>query len=158
MTFTFPRATRVTVSGSGINLPVVRGTGSVLCNVAMYLGHGSQPREPGATFIYAHARKGIFLPLLTASMRNNGAALIGRTVYVYTSDNLRYRYRITQVRRHLRSIQRALEVRSRQLWLQTSEGPFASSTKLVVIAAPVGAPVAVSSAQARPTPRPVHCR
>jgi Sortase domain len=156
--FWFERATRVTVGGLGIDLPVVPGGSSVLCDVAMYLTAARQPQEPGVTFLYAHARTSMFLPLLAASRVSNGASLIGRTVYVYTSADRRFRYRITQVRRGQTSIQRALDIRTRQLWLQTSEGPSATSTKLVVIAVPVGGPVAVSTAEARPTPRPRACR
>ncbi len=155
---TFVRATRVVVSGVGIDLPVVRGGSTVLCNVAMYLTRANQPPERGVTFIYAHARTGMFLPLLTASEVNNGASLIGRTVYVYTSDSRRHPYRITAVRRHQTSIQRALELTTRQLWLQTSEGPYATSTKLVVVAAPAGSRVLVARSQAIPTPRPLACR
>jgi len=155
---TFVRATRVQVSGIGIDLPVVRGGNTVLCNVAMYLTMANQPPERGVTFLYAHARTGMFLPLLAASEVNNGASLIGRMVYVYTSDSRRYPYRITAVRRHQTSIQRALELTSRQLWLQTSEGPYNTSTKLVVVAAPAGSPVPVARSQAIPTPRPLACR
>lgn len=156
--FRHVRATRVTVAGTGIDLPVVPGGRSVLCDVAMYLTAGRQPQEPGVTFLYAHARTGMFLPLLTASRVNNGASLLGRAVYVYTSDNRRFRYRITAVRRGQTSIQRIFDIRTRQLWLQTSEGPYSTSTKLVVVAVPVGDPVTVSAAEARPTPRPRACR
>jgi hypothetical protein len=158
LAFRHVRATRVTVGGTGIDLPVVPGGRSVLCDVAMYLTAARQPQEPGVTFLYAHARTGMFLPLLTASRINNGASLLGRTVYVYTSDNRRFRYRITQVRRGQMSIQRVFDIRTRQLWLQTSEGPVSTSTKLVVVAVPVGDPVTVSAAEARPAPRPRTCR
>jgi hypothetical protein len=154
----FVRATRVQVPGLGIDLPVVRGTGPVQCDVAMYLTLANQPPERGVTFLYAHARTGMFLPLLTASQVNNGASLLGRTVYVYTSDSRRHQYRITSVRRRQWSIQRALELTSRQLWLQTSEGPYATSTKLVVVAVPVGDPVLVARPVAVPTPQPRACR
>jgi hypothetical protein len=157
LTLKFVKATRVQVPGLHIDLPVVRGGSSVLCNVAMYLTLANQPQERGATFIYAHARTGMFLPLLSASRLNNGASLIGKTVYVYTSDSRRYAYQITQVRRGQRSIQAALEVTAQQLWLQTSEGPYASSTKLVVIAKRVGSSVLVSRQVAAPTPHPRSC-
>ncbi len=155
---TFEHATRVQVVGLGIDLPVLRGTGAIQCNVAHYLTMANQPQEQGATFLYAHARTGMFLPLLTASKVNNGASLIGRTVYVHTSESKRYPYRIVAVRRHQTSIQRALEVTPRQLWLQTSEGPYATSTKLVVVAVPAGSPVPVAASIAMPTPRPLACR
>ena len=154
----FEHATRVQVVGMGIDLPVLRGTGAIKCNVAHYLTMANQPPEQGATFLYAHARTGMFLPLLTASQVNNGASMIGRTVYVHTSESRRYPYRIVAVRRHQTSIQRALEVTARQLWLQTSEGPYSTSTKLVVVAVPAGGPVPVASSVAMPTPRPVACR
>jgi hypothetical protein len=154
----FEHATRVQVVGMGIDLPVIRGTGAIKCNVAHYLTMANQPPEQGATFLYTHARTGMFLPLLTASEVNNGASMIGRTVYVYTSESKRYPYRIVSVRRHQTSIQRALEVTRPQLWLQTSEGPYSTSTKLVVVAVPAGGPVPVASSVAMPTPRPVACR
>jgi hypothetical protein len=157
LTMEFVKATRVQVPGLRIDLPVVRGGSSVLCNVAMYLTLANQPQERGATFIYAHARTGMFLPLLSASRVNNGASLIGKTVYVYTSDNRRYGYQITQVRRGQRSVQGALEVTAHQLWLQTSEGPNATSTKLVVIAKRVGPSILVLHTVAAPTPHPHSC-
>jgi hypothetical protein len=148
----------VFVSGVGIDLPVVAGpSGPPLCNVAMYYRQLSQPMEPGVTMIFAHARKKMFLPLLSASQVRNGASLIGRVVYVYTSDSKRYAYRITRVLRHQRSIDRAFDILANQLWLQTSEGPYASSTKLVIVAAPFGSPVNASYAGAHPTPHPLHC-
>ncbi len=154
----YERATRVVVSGLGINLPVIPGGPALYCNVAMYQKVLSQPQEPGATFIYAHARTGMFLPLLTASKINNGASLLGRTVYVYTSGSRYYTYRIARVLRHQTSVQNAVYVTARQLWLQTSEGPYASSTKLVVIALPSGGPYATTYAASHPTPHPLACR
>ena len=35
------------------------------------------PRTPGVSLIYAHARRGMFLPLLSRSKISNGASLIG---------------------------------------------------------------------------------
>jgi hypothetical protein len=158
-TYGFARATRVVVVGMGIDLPVVEGPRSTLyCNVAMYTRELSQPGEPGVTLLYAHARTGMFLPLLTASRTNNGASMIGRTVRVYTSTSRYYTYRITQVKRHQTSIQSAFGVStSRVLWLQTSEGPYSTSTKLVVVATQTGGPYAASYAASHPTPRPRSC-
>jgi hypothetical protein len=158
-TYRFPRATRVVVSGMGIDLPVVQGPRTTLyCRVAMYLRELSQPGEYGVTLLYAHARSGMFLPLLTASRINNGASMIGRTVRVYTSSSRYYTYRITEVRRGQRSVQSAFGVvGSKILWLQTSEGPYATSTKLVVVARQTGGPYVTSYAASHPTPRPYSC-
>jgi hypothetical protein len=157
-TYGFPRATRVVVSGMRIDLPVIEGPRNALyCDVAMYMRELSQPGEPGATFLYAHARTGMFLPLLTASRIRNGASMIGRTVRVYTSASRYFTYRITQVRRRQRSISSAFGVTAKVVWLQTSEGPYASSTKLVVVATQVGGPYKATYAASHPKPRPHSC-
>lgn len=158
-TYGFPRATRVVVVGMGIDLPVVQGPRTTLyCNVAMYTRQLSQPGEYGVTLLYAHARTGMFLPLLAASKINNGASMIGRTVKVYTSSSKYYTYRITEVRRHVTSIQGAFAVdASKILWLQTSEGPYSTSTKLVVVAKQVGGPYSTTYGASHPTPRPKSC-
>ncbi len=153
----YVRATRVVVPGYHIDLPVVAGpNGYPYCNVAMYQSVLWQPSEPGVTFIFAHARKGMFLPLLTASRANNGAALIGRRVYVYTSDSMVYVYRIVQVRRHVKSVQSAIGVTSEHLWLQTSEGPNFTYPKLIIVADRVSVAPATYAAS-HPTPHIVHC-
>jgi hypothetical protein len=129
--------TRVTVPALSIDLPVVKPpSGFPYCNVAMYLDIFSQPGEEGPTYIFAHARTGMFLPLLTQSQRNNGQGMINMIVQVYTSDDQLFLYRIFKVRRHYSastSLQ-GLPVKDNQLWLQTSEGPLTSSTKLQVVA------------------------
>lgn len=153
----YNHATRVYIPSYKINLPVVPGpSGYPYCNVAMYQKILWQPTEPGVTFIYAHARTGMFLPLLNASKINNGAAMIGKLVYVYTTDSMMYTYKITQVRRHVKSIQNSVGVTSEQLWLQTSEGPNFSYPKLVIVAKRI-ASQAVSYATSHPTPHIVKC-
>ena len=152
-----PPATRVRIPPYDINLPVVRGpNGYPYCNVAMYMRSLYQPPEPGVTFIYAHARKGMFLPLLNASKRNDGAAMIGKVVYVYTTKSMRYTYKITKVRRHVRDISSALNITNERLWLQTSEGPNSSYPKLIVVAERV-ASAAVSYEESHPRANPKRC-
>ena len=155
---TYPVATRVAVPKLGIDLPIVlqRGTAFPYCNVAMYLTGLSQPGEAGVTFLYAHARTGMFLPLLTASLVNNGARMIGMTVNVWTSDDRLITYRITKVLRHQYSLPDLWSIQSQQLWLQTSEGPYGTYNKLMVVAVRVSVTPA-SHADAHPTPRPVVC-
>jgi len=156
-TFWYYHATRVRIPSYDINLPVVRGPkGYPYCNVAMYLRNLYQPTEPGVTFIYAHARTGMFLPLLNASKKNNGAAMIGKTVYVYTSKSMRYTYRITKVRRHVSDISSSLRITDERLWLQTSEGPNHTYPKLIVVAERV-ASTPVSYDEAHPTAHPKRC-
>jgi len=152
-------ATRVVMPALGIDLPVVKPpNGFPYCNVAMYLDIFSQPGLPGATYLFAHARTGMFLPLLTRSQVNDGASMLGMLVELYTSDDQLFLYRVVQVRRHYPAdgSLSALPMKNGQLWLQTSEGPYASSPKLQVVADVLSSGPA-DPAQAHPTPNPIVC-
>lgn len=155
-------ATRVVVAALGIDLPVIKQPNPSYpsCNVAMYLDSLAQPGENRATYLYAHARTGMFLPLLTASQVNNGASMLGMVVQVYTSDNFLFTYEITQVRRHQRTLDDALKAKTEQLWLQTSEGPRAPpgvvSPKLQIVAMPLSVGPA-DPAAAHPAAHPLTC-
>jgi hypothetical protein len=154
---TYPVTTRVSIPRYGIDLPVVlqRGQAFPLCDVAMYVPAFSQPHEAGPTFVYAHARAGMFLPLLTASRVNNGRAMIGMTVAVWTSDSQVITYRVTRVLRHLYSVP-AYDESVEQLWLQTSEGPYGTYNKLFLVATPISTH-ASTYADAHPAAHPVVC-
>ena len=155
--FSFAHATRVWVSGIGIDLPVIRGpSGYPPCKVAMYSAMVAQPREPGITFIFAHARTGMFLPLLTSWRNNRGSSLIGRTVKVWTSDSRVVYYRINRVRVTQDAMAGATTLSTERLWLQTSTGPNYTYPKLVVKAQRIST-VASTYAAAHPTARPVTC-
>lgn len=155
--FSFTHATRVSVSGLGIDLPIIRGpSGYPPCRVAMYLATQSQPREPGITFIYAHARSGMFLPLLTRSRINGGASLIGRTVKVWTSDSYVSYYRINRVRKTTNAMAGATVLTRERLWLQTSTGPNGTYPKLIIEASRYKT-VKTTYAASHPRARPVRC-
>jgi len=153
-------ATRIVVPALGIDLPVITSPPNEqfpLCNVAEYITLEkayAYPGLPQTTYLYAHAQKGMFLPLLTASQVKDGAAMIGMWAEVYTDDNQRHVYEISQVIRGMpadaSSLDRPLGAKTDQLWLQTSEGPRENSTKLQVVAQPVGV-LAASQADAHPT-------
>jgi hypothetical protein len=160
-------ATRVVVPALNIDLPVVRGpNGYPLCNVAMYLhtGDGSaagdsmgQPGEGRATYIFAHARDGMFGPIYHLAIeKNNPRKMLGMLVQVYTSDDKLYLYEITEVRLHQLNVDAAQAATTEQLWLQTSEGPKGTpgKTQLVGELLTVGA---ADHADAHPKPRPVAC-
>jgi hypothetical protein len=138
---TFPPdrvATRIVIRRLGIDLPIILQDDRYglfpLCDVALYLPTLGQPGQGRATYIYAHAREGMFLPLLRASEKNNGRAMLGMTVEVYTSDNWRFLYTISEVRRHTRNLDDALNTTTERLWMQTSEGPDGTVPKLQVVA------------------------
>lgn len=130
--------TRVVVKRLDIDLPVMLQTSDYgeypLCDVAMYLPQLGQPGQGRATYLYGHAQAGMFLPLLTESERNDGDRMLGMTVEVYTSDDWRFLYTITEVRRHTRSLDDAFHTTSDRLWMQTSEGPQGTVPKLQVVA------------------------
>jgi hypothetical protein len=155
--FTFAHATRVAVSGLSIDLPVIRGTSDYpKCRVAMYLPRVAQPREPGVTFLYAHARAGMFLPLLTSWRNNRGASLIGRTVRVWTSDSYVSYYRINRVRVASNAMAGVTSLTRERLWLQTSTGPNTSYPKLIVEAYRYKT-LKTTYAASHPTPHPISC-
>ena len=83
---------------------------------------------------HAHAREGMFLPLLTVSMRNNGARMLGMTVEVYTSDSWLFLYTISEVNRHTLNLDEAINTTTERLFMQTSEGPNGTVPKLQVVA------------------------
>jgi hypothetical protein len=130
-------ATRVVVSALGIDLPIVRPANDSqypLCDVAMFIQALGQPGFGRATYLYAHARTGMFLPILDASKVNNGAAMLGMIVEIYTSDDQLYLYEISEVRRHQLDLDAAVAATTEQLWLQTSEGPKGTRPKTQVVA------------------------
>ena len=149
-------ATRVTVPALRIDLPVVRPPDDPdhfpYCDVAEYIPQLSQPGQPGATYLYAHARKGMFLPLLETADRK----MPGMLVQVYTDDNQVYLYEITTVLRNQSSLDFAFAVTEEQLMLQTSEGPRGTIGKTIVIALPLSVGPADPDA-AHPTPKPIAC-
>ena len=140
----------------GIDLPIVHQPADLYpyCNVAMYSSALSQPGEAGPTFIYAHARVGMFLPLLTAS-QINASAMLGTTVRIWSSDSRLYTYRISNVLRHQYSTP-AYNPAVETLWLQTSEGPHGTRNKLFLVASRVSVENA-SYAEAHPQPHIVVC-
>ena len=148
----------------GIDLPVIKQPGDSgsfpPCNVAMYITQLHQPGQPGATYLYAHARTGMFLPILNASLVNNGKSMIGMLIQVYTSDNMEFLYEAVAVRRHIYSLDSAFETTDETLWLQTSEGPKLPpdqvGPKVQLIAKPLSSGPA-DPAAAHPTPHPVAC-
>jgi hypothetical protein len=152
-------ATRVVVPALRIDLPVVKPpspSSYPLCNVAEYIQELGQPGQGRAVYLYAHARTGMFLPILDASKVNDGAAMIGMLVQVYTSDDQLFLYEVVEVRRHQTTLDDALAATTDQLWLQTSEGPRGTPGKTQVIALPLSSGPA-DPADAHPEPKPVVC-
>lgn len=146
-------ATRVRIAALDIDLPVVKGpSGYPYCNVAMYLKELRQPGQGGATYLFAHARTGMFLPLLETSEKKQ----LGMVVEVWTSDDFRFLYEVVDVRRNQTSLDDPLSAESEELWLQTSEGAKGTVGKTQVVALPLSVERA-DPADAHPKARPVDC-
>lgn len=153
-------STRIRIADLGIDLPVILPPGGAdaypLCDVAMYIQELSQPGNGRATYLYAHARPGMFEPLLVTRARDQ----LGLLVEVWTNDDLRFLYEITEVRRDQRNptaFDDPLAARTEQLWMQTSEGPAGTPGKTQVVAQFVSVGRA-DPADAHPMARPVECQ
>jgi hypothetical protein len=156
-------ATRVVVEALGIDLPIVKPRGSSStypqCNVAMYIQELSQPGSGRSTYLYAHARDGMFGPIYErAILRKSGGprSMIGMIVQVYTSDDQLYEYEVTEVRLHQLNLDDAVHATTEELWLQTSEGPKGTPGKTQLLALPL-ITLPADHAAAHPTPHPVNC-
>jgi hypothetical protein len=97
----------------------------------------------------------MFQPLLRASLVDDGAALIGALVEVYTTADELHLYEITTVKRHATDLAIA-SGSAEQLVLQTSEGPPGTVPKLQVAAVPLTV-VPATAADAQPSAQPRVC-
>ena len=156
-------ATRVVVEQLGIDLPIIKPRGDSTtypqCNVALYIQELSQPGNNRATYLYAHARDGMFGPIYErAILKQHGGpkSMIGMLVQVYTNDDLMFVYEVTEVRLHQLNLDDALAATTEQLWLQTSEGPKGTPGKTQLLAMLLSTQ-AVDHASANPKPHPVNC-
>ena len=147
-------AMRVRIAALGVDLPIIKGPrGYPPCNVAMYLKELFQPGQGRAIYLFAHARTGMFLPLL----ETKAAQQRGSVVEVWTSDNQRFLYEIVEVRRGQTDLDDASAADSEELWLQTSEGPAGTPGKTQVVAKPLSVGPADDPADAHPKTKPVAC-
>jgi len=154
-------ATRVVVPALGIDLAITKGPAAGVypyCNVAMYFGKPlGQPGQNRATYLFAHARDGMFGPIYQLTMvRRTPGKMVGMLVNVYTSDSKLHVYKITKVLPHRLTLNAAVAARHDQLWLQTSEGPHGTPGKTQVVAEPVSVSVA-SYADSHPRAHIIRC-
>ena len=159
-------ATRVVVPALKIDLPVIKGNeGYPLCNVAMYLHTAGseekdafgQPGEGRATYLYGHARDGMFGPIYELAIQKKQAKkMLGMVVQVYTSDLKLHLYEIREYRLHVTDLDGPLSATGEELWLQTSEGPKGTPGKTQLRAFPISVSDA-DPADAMPKARPVKC-
>jgi hypothetical protein len=157
--------TRVVVPALNIDLPVIPGNnGYPLCNVAMYIDDLGKPLKDlgrpgrdGATYLYSHARDGMFGPIYRLAIeRGTPRKMLGMVVQVYTDDAKVYLYEIREVRLHQTSLDDAIGASRQELWLQTSEGPRGTLGKTQVRALPISVGDA-GYKESHPKAKPVAC-
>jgi hypothetical protein len=153
-------ATRIVIPALRIDLPIVAGpSGYPYCNVAMYYSDPrlGQPGQGKATYLFAHARDGMFGPIYNLVMQQHTPnKMVGMIVQVYTSDNKLYLYEIREYRLHALNLDTALAATDEELWLQTSEGPKGTpgKTQLRAFLLSVGA---ADQTDAHPKAKPLVC-
>ena len=146
-------ATRVRIAALDIDMPVIKGpAGYPPCDVAMYIKELYQPGQDRAIYLFAHARPGMFEPLLKTKAREQR----GSVVEVWTSDDQLFLYEIVEVRRGQTDLEDAIAADTEELWLQTSEGPSGTPGKTQVIAKPLSSGPA-DPADAHPKAEPRAC-
>ena len=163
-------ATRVVVPALGIDVPVIPGNdGYPYCNLAMYLTTNDkksepanndafgQPGEKRATYIYSHARDGMFGPIYELAIQDHTPnKMLGMVIQLYTSWNRVYLFEVRSVRLHITSLDRAMARTKEEVWLQTSEGPAGTPGKTQVIGRFLSVEDSTKK-EAQPKPKPVRC-
>jgi hypothetical protein len=157
-------ATRVWIPLLNIDLPVIKPKGGPetypQCDVAMYLGDPlHQPGQGRATYLYAHARPGMFEPIYLRAIKGQPggpSSMIDMPVFVYTSDDQQFTYVVDDVLLHQDDLTAAINATREELWLQTSEGPNSTFPKTQLRATFLDV-VPAAHADAHPTPHPVDC-
>jgi len=125
----------------------------------MYHEAFDAPGPEHGPYIYAHARTGMFLALLDVSKVNNGKAMIGMLVQIWTSDDRLFLYEINRVKRHVPTgldLTLLWKEGTKVAWLQTSEGPNSTYPKLQIMAKLLSEQAA-PHADAHPVPKPRDC-
>lgn len=132
-----PEGYRIKIPRLAIDLPIAEGDldrdavrQETPDNFAFHFPGTALPGEVGNTYIYAHARRGMFLTLWSARQ--------GDDVWIITPDARELRYVVSEV--HWRVAPTDLSwlapTSSERLTLQTSTGPNPGDARFVVVALP----------------------
>ena len=132
-----PDGYRIKIARLGIDLPIVEGDlerdavrQETPENVALHLPGTAIPGDGSNTYIYAHARRGMFLNLWSARE--------GDEVVVMTPSGRELRYVVSEVHPRVdpTDISWVARTAGERLTLQTSTGPNAGDPRFVVVALP----------------------
>jgi len=132
-----PPGYRVKIARLAIDLPIAEGDlerDTVRLETpndfALHLPGTAIPGDVGNTYIYAHARRGMFLSLWSAR--------VGDEVVIVTPDGRERRYVVSEVHPRVEptDVSWAGPTSTERLTLQTSTGPNPEDPRFVVIALP----------------------
>lgn len=132
-----PLGYRVQIPRLGIDLPIAEGDlirdidqGKTPEGFAFHLPGTSIPGLGSNTYLYAHARTGMFLSLWRAE--------VGDEVFVSTPDLRALKYVVTEVLPRVApaDVSGVQPTQSERLTLQTSTGPNPADPRFVVVAVP----------------------
>lgn len=130
---------RLRVARLGIDLPLLHGDtardtvrGSTPDGAAFLLPTTAPPGSGGNSYIYAHARPGMFLPLWDIRL--------GDVVEVTAPSGAVRRYVVTEIHSRVAptDVQLTLPTGDERITLQTSTGPRDADPRFVVVAVPGG--------------------
>ena len=132
-----PEGYRIKIPRLAIDLPIAEGDlerdavrQETPDNFAFHFPGTALPGEPGNTYVYAHARRGMFLTLWNAQQ--------GDEVWIVTPEARELRYIVSEV--HWRvaptDVSWVAPTSGERLTLQTSTGPDPGDPRFVVIALP----------------------
>ena len=128
---------RVQIPRLGIDLPIAEGdverdvvVQQTPENFAFHLPGTSVPGQGSNTYLYAHARRGMFLTLWNAR--------VGDEVFISTPAGVALKYIVTEVHPRVppEDTSWIQPSTSERLTLQTSTGPNRTDPRFVVVAAP----------------------
>lgn len=132
-----PDGYRIRVPRLAIDLPIAEGDlerdavrQETPENFAFHLPGSALPGDGGNSYVYAHARRGMFLSLWSARQ--------GDEVIIVTPDARELRYVVSEVHERVEptDVSWLAPTRSERLTLQTSTGPNPGDPRFVVIALP----------------------
>jgi len=135
---TIPPGYRVKIARLAIDLPIAEGDierdtvqQQTPEDFAFHFPGTAIPGNGGNSYIYAHARRGMFLSLWSAR--------VGDEVMIITSDGRERRYVVSEVHPRVEptDVSWAQPTTTERLTLQTSTGPNPDDPRFVVIALPV---------------------
>ena len=133
-----PDGYRIKIARLEIDLPIAEGDierdavrGETPENVALHLPGSAIPGDGSNTYIYAHARRGMFLSLWSARE--------GDEVMILTPSGRELRYVVSEVHPRVDPTDTSWVARTagERLTLQTSTGPNPGDLRFVVVALPV---------------------